>query len=351
MGVAERIQIIDIAKKEDGSIVTISGIIVNKYKASKSLLVVTIKDFSETVKVNVTLSDSLNQAMFWKGTRLQLTGTVISSMNGERRIDNISNVLIFSKNENNNSISIDNLDVDIQKKASQILMSSICRSVSSQLLTDGFVEFESRMISYTWQMDGLEALNVVYPGFGSPVTLITSPSPQIIDFIKTAMVSRAFTVTTSFATTFRFKDGATETRVIMAKALDLSEKELVSKLFLIAQEILKQFGETDFCYPNLEKDTQRLQWSDVTRYQLDNTVNIVIYDTNFEIHESNYDSKIKRVIHIIDKDNNILAEGSLETMANALNVSTLTFYPSQFLGVLKKAQSRQLQELWRKHGW
>lgn len=351
MDAAERVLIIDIANKDDGVAVTISGIVINKYKPEKSLLVVTIKDFSGTIKVNVALSNKISQALFWKGTRLQLTGTVTTSLsNGEHRLENISNVLVFSKNDDNTSISIDNLDAEIEQKASQILMSSICRNVSSYLLSAGFIEFESRMISYNWHMDGLEALNVVYPGFGGPVTLTTSPSPQITDFLKTAMVSRAFTITTSFATTFRFKDGATETKVIMAKALDLSETALINHLFNIAQSIIAQFGEKHFSYPSLD-DVQRLPWEENTQYRLNNTINIVLYETDFEVHNSNYDSRIECVIHIIDIDNNILAEGSLEIINNNLTISTITIYPSQFSGLLKKAPSRQLQELWRKHGW
>ncbi len=347
---AERVQISDISSIADGTSVTISGMVVDKYK-TKSALIASLKDFSGTIKVSVQISERFPQTLFWKQTIMQLTGSVTTTEKGEKRIEEITNVLVFSKNENNTTICLSELDAEISNKASLILMSDICRSVSSYLLRQGFVEFDSRIISYSWQMDGLETLNVLYPGFGSPATLVTSPSPQIIEFLKTTMVSRAFTESVSFATTFRFKDGAAETRVLMGKALDLSEDDLLKTIYSITHSVLTEYSEGEFTYPDLSTDIKKGQWPEYDIGINRNTFDIVVYQTDFEVSTENYYSKIEKVIHIIDGNNNILAEGAREILPNDLVVSTITIYPSQFLALLRKAPARQLQELWRKHGW
>ena len=114
---------------------------------------------------------------------------------------------------------------------------------------------------------------------------------------------------------------------------------------------MRQFGESHFTYPTLENDIQQGKWPDHSLEGEKNTINIVVFQTDLEVCTENYTSNIEEIIHIIDVDNNILAEGAREALPNGLIISTITVYPSQFLSLLKKAPARQLQELWRKYGW
>ena len=82
----ERVQISDISDKADGTNVTISGMVINKYrpKRSEKTLIATVKDFSGTINVFVQLSETLPQSLFWKQTILQLTGTVATNNEGKK---------------------------------------------------------------------------------------------------------------------------------------------------------------------------------------------------------------------------------------------------------------------------
>ena len=347
---AQKIWISEISQKEIGAQVTISGIVIGKRKSSKDTLVVQIKDLSDTINVSVHLSEKMTQSLFWKNTQLQLTGVISENSQGNRYLNEVNNVLVFAKNESND-ISLSSLDTEVNKKASIMLMSKMCRSISNYFIEHDFIEFESRVISLNWKSDGLETLNVLYPGFGSHATLITSPSPQIMEFMKVAMLTRAFTESSSFATTYRFKDGAAETKIIMAKSLDFTETQLKKMIFDIACKIINEFGNAEYVLPLFDESLLYEIWPTFDETKVKNVINLITFSVSLEISNENYASKLERIVHIIDRDGNILAEGAQEKMPNDLFVSTITVYPSQFLSLLKKAPTRQLQDLWRKNGW
>lgn len=340
----------DIPRMAIGETVTISGIVVSRRKKGKDNWYITIKDYSGEIGLLVTTSEFLPVNLFWNRTVLQLTGTILKNDRGSNYLSQICDVFVIAK-ANNNTVQISNFDSELNQKAANILMSDTCRLISTYLRNNNYVEFESSVISRTWQSNGLEPVNVLYPGFGSHVKLITSPSPQIVGFLKTAMVARAFTSTKSFATTYRFKEGSSELRVIMAKALDLPRNELIKTLINITVKIIEEFGDKTITIPNCEADITYLSWEQRSKFTVNKEVNVVVYSTNLDASYSGYSSKIENIIHIMDLDKNILAEGSYEKLANGLFVSTITIYPSQFLNLLNKTPARQLRELWRKYGW
>ena len=337
--------IIDISQQYIGKEVTITGIVLDNFAKSKESLGVKIKDFTGTIIALVNLSEELKKEKFWKNTRLQLTGVVFENHRGEKILTNISNVKTYGTK--NATLSLSDLNEEMNEKASQMMMSRICRNVTGTFYKYAFVEFESRVISKTWVMDGLEPLHVIYPGFGGYASLITSPSSQIIEFIDVAMVQRAFTVSTSFTTTYRFINGATETRVIMGKVLDMTEKQLCDFLWEITKNIINEY-ESKIVLPSnyIQIDGN---WPNFDNTKINETINLVNF--NVEIISSNdyFNTRIEKIIHIIDKDNNILAEGSREELPDKSIVSTMTVYPSQFLSLLKKSPARQLQNLWRRY--
>lgn len=333
-----------------GEIVTISGVVVDRRKKNRDEWYITIKDYSGEIGLVINVSETMPANLFWNQTILQISGVVSQNERGKKYLNQIHNVFVMSKAKNN-AIQLPEMDSALNQKVVNMVMSNMCRFISSYFQLNEFIEFESSIISRTWQPDGLEPVSVLYPGFGYPVKLTTSPSPQIVDFLKTAMVTRAFTSTKSFATTYRFKEGSTELRVIMAKALNLSKKDLVEVLIDLTNQIILEFGK-DSSFVCVEKSNIiSCDWNQRNTQNFTLPINIASYATNFDVCYDSYSSNIEQIIHVLDIERNILAEGSYEQLPNGLYISTITIYPSQYLSLLDKTPSRQLRELWRKHGW
>lgn len=333
-----------------GELVTISGVVVDRRKRNKDEWYITVKDYSGKIGLVIKICEALPANLFWNQTILQISGVVSQNETGKKYLNHIHNVFVMSKAKNN-AIQLPEMDSYLNQKIVNMVMSDMCRFVSSYFQENEFIEFESNIISRTWQPDGLEPINVLFPGFGYPVKLTTSPSPQIVDFLKTAMVARAFTSTKSFATTYRFKEGSTELRVIMAKALNLAKDSLIDMLIDITNKIILEFGK-DMDFTKIEKGSViSCSWDQRNEQSFSLPINIASYTTSLDVCYESYSSNIEQIIHVLDKEKNILAEGSCEQLPNGLYISTITIYPSQFLSLLDKTPSRQLRELWRKHGW
>jgi hypothetical protein len=238
------------------------------------------------------------------------------------------------------------LDTELREQASRMLMSRICRRVSKILQDNRFAEFESKLISNRWYEESLEPLQVVYPGFGSPAFLITSPAAQIIDFMTTTIVSRAYTVSSSFTSSYRFKNGSAETKVIIAKSIDLSFEEVELLLTDITYKILNEVNMN-----NIAIKKYYGEWPDIIdneKYyekQLIDDLNIIEFKTNIPVIGKNWNSNIDVILQIVDREKNILAECSKEKIGNNMIINSLIIYPSQFLGLIEKAPIRNLMNL------
>jgi len=280
-----------------------------------------------------------------RGTRVRITGEVAINADGERLIDHISKFEVMG------SVSdrLVDLDAEMHEQASRMLMSRVCNYASQFLRRQSFVEFDARVISTGWLPDGLEPLSVVYPGFGSPMTLSTSPAAQVLDFMTTTGANRAYTVSTSFSTTYRFPNGSAEARVVVGKATDLDPKEHEALLCDLAAWILERLagrqGPADrpqttegemageafsALYPGLTVRTDlaaRPAWSDPGG------------------------SPLESMTQIVNRDGSPLVEGSRERLGNHLIMAGFTAYPAQFLEHLQKTPTRQLRDLRRFRVW
>lgn len=350
---------IDLPKCTIGEFVTITGYVIKKRKFP-SYLSVRIKDITGTILVlldkNVDLKKpNISQEFFHIGTRIRINGRVSTNNEGVRLLKNITDAEVLGKH----NARLPELDEEMREQASRMLMSRICRNASQFLNKNKFTELETRVISRKWVEKGLEPLRVLYPGFGSNAVLSTSPSAQVMDFLSTTLVKRAFTVSTSFSTTYRFKSGPADLRVIVAKALDLSEKELQEIIWDLSIHILSKIDDRNI--PSINRSSPKtaidLKWPH-TKDQLlgvgskiKDPLTLVRYSANMVVEGENWTTEIVSILHLINNNGSILVEGATERLGDDVVISSLTVYPSQFLGFLKKAPIRQLRNIGRFNVW
>jgi len=347
MNESKSIFIIDVPRISIGDEVVITGSIIKKDKFSKNKFGIWIRDITGTILIIIDNSiDPIalhwDQNNIWVNNRIRITGKVGLNSKDSRIINNVSEILVLGTLQT----EISKLDSEMREQTSRVLMSRICRSASGVLMNTKFTELESNMISHQWAEDGLEPLMVVYPGFGSPAVLITSPAAQLIDFLTATLIPRAFTVSTSFTSSYRFMNGSAETRVIVAKALDLDMEDYVQLLLDISTNILINFYEKIVPIEKLYGEwPDKIDGFDYDQKLFDNELNLVTFEANIPVIGKNWDTRISSITQLLDKEKNILLEGARESLGEKIVISSITIYPSQFLGLIEKAPRRQLQNL------
>lgn len=346
----KNILVIDLPRHPIGEKVIITGIVFKKRTFSHSEKGIFIKDITGTVLVLITKNEEsiLQNTTINVNMRLKIEGEIALNSKGLRIIKNVTNIVILGtlKTELSKLDELSELDSEMREHASRFLMSRICRNASNFLQHNHFTEFESRILSNRWYEDSLEPLLVSFPGFGSPIFLTISPAAQIIDFLTTTLISRAYTISTSFTSSYRFPNGSAETRVIVAKAMNLNLDEHEQLISNISTKILTAFNlETLSINKLLGEWPDKIDGINYLEKKLDQDLNLITFSTNIPVIGKNWDTRITTIIHLLDKEKNILAEGARELLGENIVISSLTIYPSQFLGLIEKAPWRQLQNL------
>jgi hypothetical protein len=337
--------IFDVQHCQLGEDIIITGTVIDSKRYQNSIYGVTVKDITGKItclfeNAEITSTETFKKII--QNVRIRISGKIKLNSKQVRVLSEIDNFEILG----NNKSPLTELDSEYREQASRMLMSRICKKAANFLQLNHFKEFDSRVISNRWYEDSLEPLQVVYPGFGSPAYLITSPAAQVIDFMTTTISHRAFTISTSFTTSYRFPNGSAETKVIVAKAMNLTKEEHKEILKEISNKVLMEF-KTEI-EPVVEFEGEWPYKIDGVEYfekQLIGELTLVSFAANIPVIGANWDSKIDIILQLFDRNKNVLAEGTREIIENDLTISSLTIYPSQFLGLIQKAPFRQLQNL------
>ena len=340
--------VIDIPNKSDGQEVSLAGIVEGKNIIRKlNIATIRLRDITGSITVKMDIDTfTQNQTSFHVKNRIKFNGVVSDEKdkndNIRRVIKNIKDIeVVFSLNE-----AFPGNEYRIGEKESLLLLSRIINIASRELQKSHFFEFESKLLSTYSKDDGLESLHVVYPGFGAPAALITSPAPQVIEFLLTSFLDRAFTVSTSFASSYRFPNFGAETKVIVAKAFNLSFDEYKRLIYQISKAIFNHLGKNIENIEPHEINGGKWENNDATTYVLEGKLNCILYDANIPVHQKNWHTKVEAIHHIVDDKEILLIEGARESLNNIM-ISTIVIYPTQFLSALKKNPMRRIRDLWR----
>ena len=308
--------IVDIRKLPDNQKVSLTGIVIGPREYS-DYISARIQDISGTI---VAIDITKDKKKWKKGNRLRLIGTLKTNETQQRIIEILDEIILLG----NVSDKWTELDSEMREQASRMLLSRVIGICSQSLREANFIEFESRVISSEWNQRGLEPLYVLYPGFGSPATLATSPATQVTEFLSTTGATRAFTNSISFSSTYRSQYGGSEVHVTVAKALDLPIEEQKELVWKVSQGILQDIGVNAI----LNKKPGNEGELKLVEYQI----------------PTGLTDKID-VIHLEGNSDSIFIESWREKLGESSVISGITFYPAQFLSLIQKTPTRQLKNL------
>lgn len=333
--------IIDIPKRETYTKVNLIGHVLDKKDYGKGSYGIKIRDITGTIWCNTTQKELYSSVC--KQGRINVLGEIIINSRNIKVI-NASNIIVLETPYTEFYL----LDSEMKEQSAKMLMTRIIKNTSTLLQRHGYIEFESKLISRQLPEDNsLEPLLVKYSGFGMPARLIISPSAQVIEFLETTL-SRCFTISTSFTQSYRLPDTPSELKVLVAKSLNMPEKEQEQIMEDILQKILSEISEIDIQsvlkkYLGVWPD--KVEGVNYLKKEFDNEINLISFDSDIPVIGRRWNTEIKKIYHIVDKEKNILMEGAREFISEESIICTITLYPSQFLRLIKNAPARQIKNL------
>ena len=332
----------DLVKCKEGKKVCITGIVIDRWKNKRTGgFGIKLKDLTgvATVKFSSDPKYKYEDPCFYKNKYLRIHGE-ITIQNGEHIVSNISKIeqlveLYQWINEN------DTID-----QGSSIFISKISNEIKERLCKLNFVEVNTRIISRFIGEYMMEPLRANYPGYGAPAFLSPSPSSQLSEFLAITLLPRVFTQSISITQSYRFPNGSTETPIIMAKAVDLSEERDKEIIYDITRSVLSELTDNSYSFSEITGE-----WDDyISRTKNTSNKNeFILYSYKAKIPTigQRWTSELCNLRQLVDDLGNLLVECSTEILSNDTRICTISFYPSQFLNCVKNAPKRQLLNLWK----
>ena len=243
------------------------------------------------------------------------------------------------------------LGPEMREYAARMFVSRVTNSCAAALRDKGFDEFESKLISSEWIDGGLEPLQVLFPGFGNPATLITSPSAQVMDYLNATGVDKAFTVSTSFTTTYRHSNNAAETRVVVAKSVDLALTEICKVALAVCTRALDRL-RVPYTDPPSEDVLTKWPAGILAATKTSSTLTIAHYGSDIVTGGTGWRNMlVENVFHVLGPTGVILIDGAIERIGQR-TISTLSIYPARFLALIDAdPPRRQLNDLNEYNSW
>lgn len=329
----------DIQKLNDGEKVHVTGVITKRWVKRQSFGI-EIKDLTGTIRVR--FSDAIKQfdkKEFQVGKRIHIQAETGSDKQKNRCLKCVSKVEWLEE------INQFTQELDIMEQESLVALSKISNLIRERLEKKDYVEVDTRIISRYLGEELLEPLLAEYPGFGTPAFLTPSPSSQLSEFLAVTLLPRVFTKSISLTTTYRFRSGSTEMPIIMSKAINLSEEEIEEIIVRISQAVLESISGRDYKLERVKDE-----WNDELSIESNHkeaTFVYGIYAANIPSVGRKWNSIVQEIRRLEDDKGNLLVESAIEKVSDTVSITTVTFYPSQYLNWASRAPKRQLLNLWK----
>ena len=330
----------DIQKCKADDKICVTGIIIQKWKRSDGGFGVRIQDLTGIVNISFNANNpQYRKEQFQKGKRVKFYASVALDLKNEKYLNKVIDVEFLEE------LNKWSREYDILEQESLVLISKICNKIRTKLVNINFVEVNTRIISRFVGDEILEPLFADYLGYGSPAYITPSPSSQLSEFLAVTLLPKVFTETISITSSYRFPNGATEIPIIMAKAINLSpieEKDIILKTL---SSIMSSLSDKQYRLKIIED----IWGNDVIKdnqYEKDVFI-YCTYSSNIPAIGKRWSSVLGTIRRLEDDKGNLLAESAIETVNDHIKITTITFYPTQYLNWIKKAPKRQLLNLWK----
>ena len=336
----KNIMIFECYKLPIKSKIRITGAVKKKNKINKMKSLVLLEDITGAIKVSFE-KNRLNEQTSIPNvdTRVRIYGYIAKNDKGEfyiTDVDKVEHIDEIGKRDN-----IDKFDQE-----ALFLTSYISNLIKNSLNISQFQEIKTRVISRYLGDDVLEPLLVKYPGFASEAYLSPSPSSQLSEFLTNTLIPKVFTDTISFTSSYRFKNASSEMPLIMAKAINMHDDEEKQLIEEITKKVLKALGLNNFHIKIIKKE-----WSEVLKEDIQkDTYLLGFYTSNLPVVGEKWNSIVTRIFRLTDCYGNLLVEGTHEMISPESSLSTISFFPAQYLSSIQKAPKRVLQNLWVPYG-
>lgn len=328
----------DLHSCREGTGVCVTGIIQNRW-SNKNRFGIEIEDLTGTARISFTNSKAFyDKNSLVKGKRVRTWGIIATDKKGNLFIGSVDRIDILEE------ISLLNNELDIIEQESLVSMSKICNTIRELLCGAQFVEISTRVISRRIDDEILEPLLIDYPGFGSSVFLSPSPSSQLSEFLTVTMLPKVFTATSSFSSSYRFPNGASELPVIMAKAINLPELEESNIILHTTNRIVESLSNESIA---IKQFSEKWDNRSIVIPKKKNEFSLFDYKTDIPTMGKFWTSIVYKLRCLHDDNGNLLIECAHEKVNERTDICSITFYPSQFLNWISKAPKRQLQNLWK----
>lgn len=329
----------EIPISEIGEKVCVTGIISKRW-SNKQRFGFKIKDI--TGEVNISLSDRINyydKNLFQIGKRVRVYAMVMLDQREQLCLKKVEKIEFLEE------INQLNQELDILEQESLVAISKICNKIRTFLGEKKYLEINTRIISRYLGEEILEPLLAHYPGYGSSAFLTPSPSSQLSEFLAVTLLPKVFTETVSISSTYRFRNGSTEMPIIMAKAINLSVQEEKDIILKLSSNIVDSISGRKFKLKSVEGE-----WNDELVIENNHEDGIFVYGTytsNIPTVGRKWNSVVHTIRRLEDDKGNLLVESATETINEHTDITTITFYPTQYLNWISRAPKRQLLNLWK----
>lgn len=330
----------DIKKHALNEKVCVTGIVSNKWARRGGGFGIQIQDLTGFASISFSTNDiRYEKTQFKKGKHVRVYACIAFDEKKAPYLCDVAHVELLDE------INQWRQEYDIVEQESLVLISKICNIIRTGLSKRNFVEVYTRIITRNIGEEIFEPLLAVYPGYGSPAYLIPSPSTQLSEFLAVTLLPKVFSETVSITSSYRFPNGATELPIIMAKAINLPSKYQKEIIQEISHCILSSLSDKEYELKDIE-----CEWGDESARNKSCNQGCFIYytySTNIASIGKRWSSVLNTICQLKDEKDNLLAECAVETVSEHSKISTITFYPTQYLNWIQKAPKRQLLNLWK----
>lgn len=319
------------------------GKIIDKWKYKN--IGIKISDITGEAIISICSSQDKKNPLFpisqelKKDNQVIIYGTVDYSEHQGRKFIRANKIEIVQQSIFDNS---EKYGFDAAEQVSAYRLCSITNIFRQIMETNSYLEINCRMSTRYFEHAAFDSLELVYRGHGSPGYLVISPAAQLVEFLTVTSIPRVFTSTTSFSPSYRFPHGSTEMPIIMAKAINMTEKEQID----IIQECCTAYFQ-QLLGDSIKYIIVRDEWGNDSTLQTttEGTFNIFLYTTELPSAARRWESVLYLIIYLIDDKGDLLIEGCREITKGMADIATLTIYPTQFLNYTSEAPRRQLLNL------
>ncbi len=319
----------------------LTGRIVNSWRRSSKIIFLSFRDVSGTIQLVADKSalekDFKSFADLPSGANVRVVGPVRRTKRGK--------ISVFPSSPPD-LLDTPNIEGLIEEQFSgvgaQIMLSRLETSVRSTFKELGFTEITPRYISSTWHNEGLQPLNVIFPGQSrNPFHLAVSPVPQLVRATIAMAGIDFFAISRCFATNFIATQNGAESVVAGALSVSHDFNEMINIMETALDELVSGYETA------LEPETL-IAWragiSNKHKHQAVDAKARNLYITkNLNLHGPG-DFPIRKAFQLKWGDRMQLAEGYELSIAKEDTV-VLLIYVERFLRLLGSQDNRRIRDV------